>query len=164
MGEWSGDKYNGYGIYRNDAGNVFKGNFKDGNLHGKVVRTMLSGQIDEVTYEMGEVISVKNLRKEPDFGGIGISFNYNYSQKAFLIAGVGEDFPSDKAGLKVGDKILKIDGKAIATTDIKDVVPLLKGPAGSTVVLTIDRGGVVKDYRVTREKINAQKLGEQVNR
>ena len=63
--------------------------------------------------------------------------------------------PADKAGLRAGDQVIKIDG-----TDMKGVEPELArqkvlGPAGSVVVLTIQRKDVEQpfDVSITRDKI-----------
>ncbi|MCD5385036.1 S41 family peptidase [Candidatus Gracilibacteria bacterium] len=62
--------------------------------------------------------------------------------------------PSEKAGLKGGDIVLKVDGKEITKENsLLEVISWIKGPAGTDVILTIDRNGVIKDYTVTRDKI-----------
>jgi carboxyl-terminal processing protease len=52
-----------------------------------------------------------------------------------------EDTPAARAGIRSGDVILKIDGKATDGMSLKDVVDALRGPPGSPVTMTIGRRG-----------------------
>jgi carboxyl-terminal processing protease len=85
---------------------------------------------------LGEI----NEDLQGNFQGIGVEFNI-FSDTVNIIT-VMEDGPSDKAGLQVGDRIIKVGdslvaGNGITTARIKK---LLRGPGASTVVLTILRG------------------------
>jgi len=86
---------------------------------------------------LGEV----NEDLQGNFQGIGVEFNI-FSDTVNIIT-VMESGPSDKAGLLVGDKIIKVGdslvaGNGITTTRIKK---LLRGPGASTVMLTLLRDG-----------------------
>ena len=62
-----------------------------------------------------------------------------------------DDTPAARAGLRAGDLIIAIDGKPI---DAVEAMEPLRGPAGSKVLLTIERGeGKPFDVEVTRETI-----------
>lgn len=61
--------------------------------------------------------------------------------------------PAEKAGLKPGDIIIKVDGEDIKTYIFDNQVKMIKGPSGSKVVLTIKRGEEVKEYEVIRGNI-----------
>jgi len=52
-----------------------------------------------------------------------------------------QDTPADKAGLRAGDKIIKIDGKTTGDMSIEDAVGQIRGPKDTSVVLTIFRDG-----------------------
>jgi len=58
--------------------------------------------------------------------------------------------PAEKAGIKPGDKILKVDGKGIEGLALTDAVMMIRGAAGTTVVLTIRRGDTDVEISVTR--------------
>ncbi|MDD2907307.1 MAG: S41 family peptidase [Candidatus Gracilibacteria bacterium] len=67
--------------------------------------------------------------------------------------------PAEKAGLKGGDIIVKVDGKEITRDNsLNEVVSWIKGPAGSIVELTINRAGNELKIEVTREKITIKNL------
>jgi len=64
--------------------------------------------------------------------------------------------PADKAGIKSGDQILKINGKDTKGLDVDDAVNVIRGPKGTQVTLTVMRVGwdAPKDIKVTRDTIN----------
>jgi carboxyl-terminal processing protease len=57
--------------------------------------------------------------------------------------------PADKAGIKAGDYITHIDGKLIYGLDIDDAVEQMRGPAGSTIRLSLVREGRDEPFDVT---------------
>ena len=65
-----------------------------------------------------------------------------------------KDSPALKAGLKAGDKIIKVDGKDMTGTPGDLVIQKVLGPAGTDVLLTIQRGTDDPfDVKVTRAHI-----------
>jgi carboxyl-terminal processing protease len=68
-----------------------------------------------------------------------------------------EGSPSEKAGLKPGDIIRKVDGKDINGMQMDEAVKLIKGQAGTAVKLTIERSNDGKtetlDVSITRARV-----------
>lgn len=64
--------------------------------------------------------------------------------------------PADRAGLKSGDKILKINDKDTTDLDVSGAIKLIRGPKGTVVTLTIMRDGFTepREIPVTRAVIN----------
>ncbi|MBU2037236.1 S41 family peptidase [Patescibacteria group bacterium] len=64
--------------------------------------------------------------------------------------------PAMKAGLKAGDKILKVGEKITAGLTIDEAVNLIRGPKGTEVLLTIARDGwsETKEFKIIRAVIN----------
>ena len=87
-----------------------------------------------------------------EFEGIGIRFDIleGYITVISPIA----NSPADRAGLRAGDKIVKIEGASAKNITQEEVFKKLRGPQGSKVNLTIRRRGT-KDFKVTiiRDKI-----------
>jgi len=68
--------------------------------------------------------------------------------------------PADQAGLRAGDKIIKIDGKAAGDMSIEDAVSHIRGPKNTAVVLTIFREGSkdTQEISITRNIINVKSV------
>ncbi|WP_299548671.1 S41 family peptidase [Seonamhaeicola sp.] len=79
-----------------------------------------------------------------DFVGIGVSF-YTYRDTITVIRAI-EGGPSEKAGIKGGDRILMANGDSLYGDGIKDgeIVKRLKGPINTKVDLTVFRKGEPK--------------------
>jgi len=71
-----------------------------------------------------------------------------------------EGTPAYRAGIKTGDKIIKIDDKPSLDMNVDEAVSLIRGPAGTEVVLTIFREDweETKDFKLVREIINIPSL------
>jgi carboxyl-terminal processing protease len=92
----------------------------------------------------------------------GIGAELGIKESVLTVISPLEDSPAEKAGLRPGDKIIKIDGKISTDFDIDQAVDLIRGKKGTNVVLTIFRNGDndTKDITVTRDviKIKSVKL------
>ncbi len=92
---------------------------------------------------------------EGNFEGIGIQFNVN--NDTVLIVDIISGGPSEKIGLKAGDRIITVNDSVIAGKGIKsdDVVKLLKGQRGTTVKVGIMRRGrdELLSFTIIRDKI-----------
>ena len=88
-----------------------------------------------------------------EFGGIGIEITIKDGFPTVITP--IEDTPAYRVGLKTNDHIVKIDGKPTKNMSLIDVVKLIRGPKGKSVVLTIAREGAqsLKDYTVVRDTI-----------
>lgn len=88
-----------------------------------------------------------------EYGGIG---SLIHKQGDYVI--ISEPYqnsPAQKAGLKAGDKILKINDKSAAGKSVEDVSAVLKGQPGTSFKLQIERASEAKPItlEVVREKI-----------
>lgn len=89
------------------------------------------------------------------FDGIGVQFHLEYDTVIVMNTVTGG--PSEKLGIRGGDRIVKVDGKNIAHVKItnEQVMKLLKGPKGTKVKVTIKRKGVSSliDFTIIRDEI-----------
>ena len=76
-----------------------------------------------------------------------------WSDNKLVIVEMYEGFSAEKAGLKVGDEIIKIDDVFIEDFNNKQVATLLKGSPNSTVDLVVKRQDKTLEFKVKREKI-----------
>ena len=88
-----------------------------------------------------------------EYGGIGASMQF--INERHLIVDVLPDFPAARAGLKIGDELLAIDGQSLEGMD-PDLVPeMLQGASGTTVDIQYRPNGSTApvDLTIEREKI-----------
>ncbi len=89
-----------------------------------------------------------------DFDGIGIQIGYDQAQRLAVVAPLSGT-PAETAGIKAGDLILKIidESKKVdretAGIALPEAVSLIRGPKGSVVKLTIQRGEAGKPFEVS---------------
>ena len=91
-----------------------------------------------------------------EFTGIGVSI----TMKDGFVTVISpiEGTPAYKAGIKAGDKIVKVNGKA--TGDLRQAVKMIRGPKGTEVVVTIAREEVKKpiDFKIIRDIIPVESV------
>ena len=90
---------------------------------------------------------------EGNFEGIGVEFIIQQDTLKVVAAIPGG--PSEKAGVRAGDRILTVDSVAISGSDLTNqrVMELLKGPRNTTVVVGLDRADTVKHVLLRRDRI-----------
>ena len=97
-----------------------------------------------------------------DYCGIGATVQMDNETKEKVIIELQSGRPAEKAGLKVGDIILKINGEDVSKMSLDDTVAMIKGEEGKKSVLTISRKenkkDVQKEITVVAEKIINQSV------
>ena len=86
------------------------------------------------------------------YGGIGslVRGNGDY----VIVSEVYKGFPADLAGIKPGDLLKKVDGISLKGYSTDKVSEKLKGNPGTEIIVTIERNGEEKEFRIKREKIS----------
>ncbi|QES48501.1 peptidase S41 [Streptomyces venezuelae] len=64
--------------------------------------------------------------------------------------------PADRAGIRAGDRLLTVDGKPVAGLTTAEVVTLLRGTAGTPVVLKLRRDGRERTETLRREQLHTE--------
>lgn len=95
-----------------------------------------------------------------NFEGVGISFNVY--RDTLLVVTTVPNGPSEKVGMRAGDRIVSVDSKNIAGIGLKnsDVYDYLRGKKGTKVELKVKRKGETNllDFMVIRDKIPINSL------
>ena len=133
-------------IDRNYVDSVREGELVDG-----VLQDMLQ-KLDPHSYYISA--ADLNAAQEPlegSFMGIGVEFAIQ--RDTIVVISPVEGGPSQKLGIRAGDRIISADGKSLAGSKIanEDVMKALRGPAGSSVTVAILRGSA-KPFDVTIER------------
>ena len=81
------------------------------------------------------------------FSGIGVEITIK--DKILTVVSPIEGTPADKAGMKAGDKIIKVEGESTQDMGLIEAVKRIRGPEGSKVNLTIVREGMDKPLELS---------------
>jgi carboxyl-terminal processing protease len=85
------------------------------------------------------------------YGGIGslVRNNGDYA----IVSEIYKGFPADRAGIKPGDILKKVDGVSLKGLSTDRVSDLLKGNPGTDITVTVESNGVESDIKMKRERI-----------
>ena len=129
-------------------------------LYDKAISGMLSALDPHSEYIPARDFDAVNESLEGEFDGIGIVFNA--ATDTISVLNVIPQGPSDKAGVRAGDRVVRIDDRDVAGQGIPQdsMVRLMRGPRGSHVKLSIKRRGVDKlvDVDVVRDAIEVHSI------
>lgn len=125
--------------------------------------TMITGAIKGIVDSPGDPHSIymdkefyeqfKAMTKG-DFGGIGVRITDNNPDHVLTVVSTIADAPAEKAGIKAGDQIIKVDGMETGKMSLDEALAKMKGTLGTQVTLTIKRGNEnLRDYVLTRSQI-----------
>lgn len=129
-------------------------------IYEKAIPALLSELDPHSEYIPAKVFSAVNESLEGEFDGIGIVFNA--STDTITVLSVIPQGPSSAAGVRPGDRIIKIDGRNVAGQKIPQdsMVRLMRGPRGSQVRLSVKRAALdhLVDIDVTRAAIEIHSI------
>ena len=108
---------------------------------------MLAALDPHSTYLDGAALERLETMIDGNYQGLGISVQME--DEAVKVVSPFKGSPADKAGIKAGDFITHIDGKLIYGLELDEAVKQMRGPAGSTVKLTVFRQGREEPFDVT---------------
>lgn len=124
-------------------------------LTEKAIVHMLSELDPHSVYISKEDVDKMNEPLRGNFEGIGITFNI--FKDTLLVTETIPGGPSEKVGLRTGDRIIQVDGKNIAGTGINnsDVMDMLRGDKGTKVEIEILRRNINEKlgFTIIRDKI-----------
>ncbi len=121
-----------------------------GDLMQKNTKRMLNDLDRFTTFYDEQSILNQKMRQEGHFGGIGVSIRH--TGDAIVITNILIGTPAEQS-LKIGDRIIAIDGKKISEISQQVATALLSGPAGSWVNLKIKRYSQVFQKKIKRADI-----------
>ena len=109
-------------------------------------------------YMSPEIFNEMQTETSGEFGGLGIEVNME-SGVVKVISPI-DDTPASRAGIKAGDYIIRIDDIQVQGKSLSEAVDLMRGPVGSSIVLTVRRVGKRKalKFEIVREIIQIKSV------
>ena len=142
-----------WGLQRltHDAGGVAQFLFTLGKIHSsfvgeytdrKLFEGAMHGMVATLDDPYSEYLDEKGFAQlnevtDGTFGGIGVVLGQK--DKELVVIAPMDGSPGAKAGIKAGDKILKVDDKETRGRTLEDVVGTIRGPKGTSVKLLLQR-------------------------
>ena len=122
---------------------------------GTAINSMLRSLDPYTVYYPEDKVNDLRTMMTGRYVGIGAVIRYNQQLKRVVIDEPYAGNPAAEVGLKKGDVILSIDDSTMTDKDVSFVSSKLRGDAGTTFVLKIERPstGKVMDFKITRRSV-----------
>lgn len=124
-------------------------------LENKTILAMLKSLDPHSDFITAADFNAVNEPLEGNFDGVGIEFNIINDTVRVITPIIGG--PSEKLGIKAGDKIVSVNGKPFTGNKVtnKQVFEKLRGKSGSEVTVSVLRASIKKpiEFKITRGKI-----------
>ncbi len=126
-------------------------------VHG-AIKGMLDTLDPHTVFMPPDLFKEMKIDTAGEFGGIGLEVTRR-NDNVVVVAAV-DDTPSQRAGIKTGDLLLKIDDEPTRNMELTRVKQKMRGPAGKKVLLTIMREGFTapREFAIIRDHIRTQSV------
>ncbi len=126
------------------------------------IKGMLNSLDPHSAFMPPEAYKDMQLDTKGEFGGIGIQIGLK--DGILTVIAPIEDTPAYNAGIKSGDKIIKINGESTRDMGLQDAVSKMRGLKGTSVAITIMREGWkdTKDFTIVRDVIKVKSVKSRV--
>lgn len=132
---------------------------------------LYEGQLKGMVEALGDPYSIYmtkdeyesfNMETDGIYGGIGIIVTPGEDDLITVVSPI-EDTPGERAGIRTGDKIIKVEGREYFSETMDEAVSLMRGEPDTQVQITImrrDKDGNTQtfDLNITREIIRLQSV------
>ncbi len=135
---------------------------KDKELLDNAIRGMLSGLDPHSTYLDAKAFEELRVGTTGEFGGLGIVVGM---EDGFVkVISPIDDTPAQRAGVKAGDLIIRLDDTPVKGMSLDDAVKIMRGKPGSSIELTIVRKGEDKPLKlnITRDRIRVKSVKQRL--
>jgi carboxyl-terminal processing protease len=132
-------------------------NYVEGVDEQQLMYGAISGMINTLDphtqFMPPDVFKEMKIDTSGEFGGLGIEIARKGDN--MVVVSPIDDTPAQRAGIKPGDIILKIDDEVTRSMDIARAIQKMRGPAGKKVLLTILREGfsAPREFAIIRDHI-----------
>jgi carboxyl-terminal processing protease len=117
------------------------------------IKGMLSDLDPHSSFMPPEMFKEMQVETQGSFGGLGIEITIR--DGVLTVVSPIEDTPAFKAGIKAGDRILKINDELSKNMTLMEAVRKMRGPKGSKITIWIMREGLseLKEVKIVRDII-----------
>jgi carboxyl-terminal processing protease len=134
-------------------------------VHPVEASILQKDSVQEIVYSLNDPYSVYfgpeeytefQQATEQNFSGVGMQVELK-GEYVTVVAPL-KNTPASRAGIKSGDKVIAVDGQNVVGKPLETVVNMIKGEAGTSVVLTLQREGEKEPIilSLTRERIQLE--------
>ena len=133
---------------------------------GKLVEAAINGMLSSLdphsSYLNAKDYQDMQVQTRGEFFGLGIEVTME--NELIKVISPIDDTPADKAGILAGDIISQLDGEEVRGLTLREAVEKMRGPANSSIVLTVLREGEAKPLKITvvRDVIRVQSVKSRV--
>jgi carboxyl-terminal processing protease len=122
-----------------------------GDLMDTAIKSMLNDLDPYTQFYNEQDVEASRINNAGDYTGIGA--RVLTLRDKLVIVEPYKNYAADKAGLKAGDEIIKVDN--VTVTNFKDdAANLLQGAAGTEVNVTYKRQGITNNVKIIRESLD----------
>jgi carboxyl-terminal processing protease len=126
------------------------------------IRGMLATLDPHSAYMTPEMYKEIQVETKGEFGGVGIQIGIK-ENRLTVIAPI-EGTPAQRAGIKAGDFIIKVNDESTKDMTLMDAVQRMRGPKGTKVSLTVQRDGAAEplSFTLVRDVIKIESVKSKV--
>ena len=135
----------------------YLGEIKEEDLINGAVKGYIEALGDPYTeYLTEEEMNDLETYTSGNYVGIGVYIGANIEENKIVVISPIKDSPAEKAGIKAGDIILKVDDKTYEAKELTDASNNIKGKEGTKVKLEILRDNETLNFEIERKVVKLQ--------
>ncbi|MDO4300738.1 MAG: S41 family peptidase [Clostridia bacterium] len=144
--------------------NLMEKEYVDDLEDEKIYEGLFTGMVALATDKYSRYISKEDFESykistSGNYAGIGAKTSIDSEDYSIYIVSTYENSPAANAGLKAGDKIIKVDGTVVGYDNYSDAIDMIRGEEGTSIILTVKRGNETFDATVTRGQVDVPTVG-----
>jgi len=150
-----------------DIFNKVRDNYAEKPDDDKMIKAAIDGMLASLDphstyFDLKALQEFQTSMKGEEFGGLGLEVMME--DGLVKVVSPIDDTPAARAGLMSGDLVTRIDDTPVKGLSLKEAVDRMRGPAKSSVRLTVERGSNkdLKEYTIVREIIHVQSVRSRV--
>ncbi|HHT9152323.1 MAG TPA: S41 family peptidase, partial [Candidatus Hypogeohydataceae bacterium YC40] len=87
---------------------------------------------------------------------VGLGMEVEFKEGFLTVIYLYKDSPAHEAGLQLEDRIIEIEGESTRNMGLSEALSRMNGPQGTSVILSVWRGGQILSFNLKRERIELE--------